>query len=55
MEYSENESDIDSLFNSFYDSLKEVTLDTCVAPHSNPESKRTTPLNSWMTPGLLKS
>jgi len=52
---SENGSDIDSLFNSFYDSLKEVIFDTCNAPQSNPASKRTTPLNPWMTPGLLKS
>ena len=52
---SKNGSDIDSLFNSFYDSLKEVIFDTCDAPQSNPASKRTTPLNPWMTPGLLKS
>ena len=51
---SENESDIDSLFNLFYDSLKEVIFDTCDAPQSNSASKRTTPLNPWMTPGLLK-
>jgi hypothetical protein len=52
---SENESDLDSLFNSSCDSLKEVTLDTCVAPQSNLASKRTTFLNPWMTTGLLKS
>ena len=52
---SENESDTDSLFNSFYDSLKEVTLDTCDAPQSNSASKRTAPFNPWMTHGLLKS
>ena len=52
---SENESDIDSLFNSFYDSLKEVIFDACDAPQSNPVSKRTTPLIPWMTPALLKS
>jgi len=38
---SENESDINYLFNSFYDSLKEATLDTCDAPQSNLASKRT--------------
>ena len=41
----ENESDIDSLFNLFYDPLKKVTLDTCDAPQSKPASKRTAPLN----------
>ena len=44
---SENESDIDSLFNSFYDSLKEVTMDTDDVHQSNPASKKTAPLNPW--------
>ena len=52
---SENKSDIDSLFNSFDDSLREVTLDTCDAPRSDVASKRTATLNPWMTPGLFKS
>ena len=51
----ENKTDVDSLFDSFYDSLKEIILDTCYASRLNPGSKKTAPLNHWMTTGLLKS
>ena len=52
----ENESDVDSLFNSFDTSLKKkIILDTCYASQLNLGSKRTTPLNLWMTPGLFRS
>ena len=51
---SENESNTDSLFNLFYDPLKEITLDTCDTSQSNPTSKRTVPLNPWKIPGLFK-
>ena len=49
------DNDFCSKFDSFYESVKESIFDVCALSPSTSRSKRSIPLNPWMTPGLLKS
>ena len=51
----DEEIDFCSQFDSFYEFVKVSIIDVCAASPSTSRSKRSIPLNPWMTPGLLRS